>query len=72
MIELAFQKNEQGLLPAIVQDYSSGEVLMLAFINQLAWEKPWLLAKPITGAVPVSSFGSREKALAMCSWCGKF
>jgi phosphoribosyl-AMP cyclohydrolase len=39
MIELAFQKNEQGLLPAIVQDYSSGEVLMLAFINQLAWEK---------------------------------
>lgn len=39
MIELAFHKNEQGLLPAIVQDYASGEVLMLAFINQLAWEK---------------------------------
>ncbi len=39
MIELAFHKNEQGLLPAIVQDHASGEVLMLAFINQLAWEK---------------------------------
>ena len=39
MIELAFHKNEQGLIPAIVQDYVSGEVLMLAFINQEAWEK---------------------------------
>ncbi|MDO5675827.1 MAG: phosphoribosyl-AMP cyclohydrolase [bacterium] len=39
MIELAFHKNEQGLLPAIVQDDTSGEVLMLAFINQEAWEK---------------------------------
>ncbi len=36
---LAFHKGEQGLLPAIVQDYASGEVLMLAFINQEAWEK---------------------------------
>ena len=39
MIALAFHKGEQGLLPAIVQDYASGEVLMLAFINQEAWEK---------------------------------
>ncbi len=28
-----------GLLPAIVQDASSGEVLMLAFMNQEAWER---------------------------------
>jgi phosphoribosyl-AMP cyclohydrolase len=28
-----------GLLPAIVQDYSTGEVLMLAFMNEAAWEK---------------------------------
>ncbi len=39
MIELAFAKGAQGLLPAIVQDYQTGEVLMLAYINQLAWEK---------------------------------
>ena len=39
MIELAFHKNEQGLLPAIVQDHVSGEILMLAFINQQAWDK---------------------------------
>ncbi|MDW7771811.1 MAG: phosphoribosyl-AMP cyclohydrolase [Desulfobulbaceae bacterium] len=39
MIELDFSKTESGLLPAIVQDYSSGEVLMLAYINSIAWEK---------------------------------
>ena len=39
MVELAFQKSEGGLLPAIVQDSLSGEVLMLAYINELAWEK---------------------------------
>ena len=39
MIELAFKKDPKGLLPAIVQDVASGEVLMLAYINQLAWEK---------------------------------
>ena len=37
MIELDFQKSE--LLPAIAQDHQTGEVLMLAFINRLAWEK---------------------------------
>ena len=28
-----------GLVPVIVQDYSSGEVLMLAFMNRQAWEE---------------------------------
>ncbi len=39
MIELAFAKSVDGLVPAIVQDAASGEVLMLAYINRLAWEK---------------------------------
>ena len=39
MIELAFTKATDGLLPAIVQDYQTGEVLMLAYINRLAWKK---------------------------------
>lgn len=39
MIELAFAKNSNGLVPAIVQDYQTGEILMLAYINKLAWEK---------------------------------
>ncbi len=28
-----------GLLPAVVQDAASGEVLMLAFMNREAWER---------------------------------
>ena len=28
-----------GLLPVVVQDHGSGEVLMLAYINREAWEK---------------------------------
>jgi phosphoribosyl-AMP cyclohydrolase len=39
MIELAFAKDANGLLPAIVQDHQTGEVLMLAYINKLAWQK---------------------------------
>ena len=38
MIELNFAKGE-GLLPAIVQDYKSGKVLMLAYINEASWKK---------------------------------
>lgn len=38
MIELDFSKGN-GLLPAIVQDYNSGKILMLAYINQESWEK---------------------------------
>ena len=38
MIELEFDKLN-GLVPAIAQDYRSGEVLMLAFMNEEAWRK---------------------------------
>jgi phosphoribosyl-AMP cyclohydrolase len=37
MIRLDFNKIS-GLVPAIVQDNKTGEVLMLAFMNQEAWE----------------------------------
>ena len=38
MIELNFEKMG-GLVPAIAQDVKTGEVLMLAFMNQAAWEE---------------------------------
>jgi len=38
MPELDFEKGN-GLLPAIAQDYNTGKVLMLAYINKVAWEK---------------------------------
>jgi len=37
MIPLDFSKMGD-LVPAIVQDYETGDVLMLAFMNQAAWE----------------------------------
>jgi len=29
----------KGLIPAVVQDASTGEVLMMAYMNRLAWQK---------------------------------
>lgn len=37
MIELDFSKMG-GLVPAVVQDHATGEVLMLAYMNREAWE----------------------------------
>ena len=38
MVELDFQKCG-GLIPAIAQDYQSGEVLMMAYISPESWEE---------------------------------
>jgi phosphoribosyl-AMP cyclohydrolase len=38
MITLNFDKMD-GLLPAVVQDHTSGEILMVGFMNPEAWEK---------------------------------
>jgi len=37
MMELCFDKMG-GLVPAIAQDFETGEILMLAFMNREAWE----------------------------------
>ena len=39
MVDLDFEKSADGLLPAIVQDAKTGEVLMLAYINRESWHK---------------------------------
>jgi phosphoribosyl-AMP cyclohydrolase len=38
MIKPDFKKGG-GLIPAIVQDYESNEILMLAYMNDLSWSK---------------------------------
>jgi len=38
MMKIDFQKM-QGLVPAIVQDAAKGDILMLGFMNQEAWDK---------------------------------
>jgi phosphoribosyl-AMP cyclohydrolase len=37
MYKLNFEK-QGGLVPAIAQDHKTGEVLMLAYMNEAAWE----------------------------------
>lgn len=39
MVKLDFNKSSDGLIPAIAQDYQSGDVLMLAYINEQAWNQ---------------------------------
>jgi len=39
MFKLDFSKSADGLIPAIAQDWQTGEVLMLAYINEEAWKK---------------------------------
>ena len=38
MVELDFNKTG-GLIPAIAQDHGTGEVLMLAYMNEAAWNE---------------------------------
>ncbi len=38
MFQPNFSKSTDGLLPAVAQDAETGEVLMLAYVNQEAWE----------------------------------
>ncbi len=38
MLKLDFSKGN-GLLPAIAQEYKTGKVLMLAYINEASWER---------------------------------
>ncbi len=52
MIEIDFKKGD-GLIPVIIQDASSNEVLMLGYMNREAWEK--------TLATKRSSFWSRSR-----------
>jgi phosphoribosyl-AMP cyclohydrolase len=40
-----FKLDENGLMPAIVQDYKSGEVLMLAYVNKQAFKKMLAIGK---------------------------
>jgi len=40
VVELAFEK-QGGLLPAILQDHTSKEILMLGYLNPVALQETW-------------------------------
>ena len=44
-MKLDFDKTG-GLVPAIIQDAETGKVLMLAYMNSIAWEKTLKPGKP--------------------------
>jgi len=52
MVQLDFQKSG-GLVPAVVQDHLSGEVLMLAYLNPESWA--------LTLATGVAHYWSRSR-----------
>ena len=43
-MDLKLKFNSDGLIPAIAQDYKTGEVLMLAYMNQEAFDLTVILA----------------------------
>ena len=52
MVEIDFKKGD-GLIPVIVQDVSTDEILMLAYMNREAWEQ--------TVATQRATFWSRSR-----------
>lgn len=62
-IEEYFTKAD--LLPAIVQEAETGEVLMLAYMNRESFQKPLRRDTPGFTAVPGRNCGTRERPPAM-------
>ncbi len=45
MKKICLKFDKQGLVPAIIQDYKTGEVLMLAYMNKESFKKTLKLGK---------------------------
>jgi len=54
-------KKGNGLVPVIVQDFDSRDVLMVAYMNEEAWEKTKQTAKPTITAVRAKGRGSKAR-----------
>ena len=61
--------NEQGLIPAIVQDVATGRVLMLAYMNREALERTLTTASSTIGVARAHSSGRRVKRRVISSTC---
>ena len=58
--DLEIKFNEQGLVPAIIQDAESNEVLMMAYMNRESIEKTLESGMTHFGAGVVMSCGKRR------------
>lgn len=59
--------DSHGLIAAIAQQYDTGEVLMLAWMNQQALDETLLTAEPVTGRDPDHAFGEKVRPPAAFS-----
>ena len=67
-MELKF--DEHGLIPAIVQDHDTKEVLTLAYMNAESLAITIDERRTCFGAAAARNFGARAKPAAMSStWC---
>lgn len=62
-MKIDFDKYENGLVPAIIQDVRTKNVLMLGFMNLEAYEKTLALKKVTFLAVLKGDFGLKVKRL---------
>lgn len=65
-MDVALQYNQEGLLPAVVQDFYSGEVLMLAWMNAEA------LTRTLEGGFACFYSRSRQKLWLKGETSGNF
>ena len=57
--------NEQGLVAVIAQEFDTGDVLMMAWMNKESLQLTLEKVKPFTGHVLEKRFGTKVKSLAM-------
>lgn len=60
--------DENGLIPAIIQDEKSGKVLMMAYMNAEALEKPSPQVKPGFIVEKEKPYGIKGKPAAITNW----
>jgi phosphoribosyl-AMP cyclohydrolase len=68
MITLNFAKSQEGLIPAIVQDWQTGEVLMLAYLNAEAWKRTLETGKATYWSRSRQSFWVKGESSGNVQW----
>ena len=70
MVTLDFDKTN-GLIPAIAQDYKTGEVLMLAYMNRQAFDETVKSGRATYYSRSRQTLWKKEKHPVMCSMSKK-
>ena len=63
--------SEKGLIPAIVQDADTGDVLMLGYMNEESLRRTLASDEVWFSVAAGRSCGTRERPRAIASWCAQ-